>query len=166
MVSVCFNRCKNTNFIKSWDLEHFIQSWRGTQSRQATQWQLVEKMLFFRGAVSVCWGTFSNESFRGAFWKHATLDCSDLVSRWYNVTLVHTKLTLWVLTCFSLNWPDHTVHLQQPHRLPHPNPVKLEDGVEATVNAHWVLKFHDLPPWTPKNHWSQLESGKYPNTPY
>lgn len=49
-------------------------------------------------------------------------------------------------------------HHHTPHRLPHPNPVKLKDGVEATVNAHWVLKFHDLPPWTPKNHRSQLES--------
>ena len=33
-----------------------------------------------------------------------------------------------------------------------PNPVKLEDGRDA----HWVLKFHDLPPWTPRTH---LESG-------
>jgi len=36
-----------------------------------------------------------------------------------------------------------------------PNPVKLEDGGDA----HWVLKFHDLPPWTPRTH-LESENGK------
>merc|ERR1712241_1309442 len=41
---------------------------------------------------------------------------------------------------------------QQPRQLqPQQNPVKIEDGVKASrLNApHLVLKFHDLPPWTP-----------------
>merc|ERR1712241_1099379 len=47
----------------------------------------------------------------------------------------------------------------QSHQELQQNPVKIEAGVEASrVNApHWVLKFHDLPPWTPSKSLKGLE---------
>jgi len=78
---------------------------------------------------------------------------SELRERGHEVVIGRKKDQALFADSSSLQSHHHT-----PHRFPHPNPVKLKDGVEATVNAHWVLKFHDLPPWTPKSHRSQLES--------
>jgi len=81
------------------------------------------------------------------------LSRSELRERGHEVVIGRKKDQALFADSSSLQSHHHT-----PHRFPHPNPVKLKDGVEATVNAHWVLKFHDLPPWTPKSHRSQLES--------